>query len=194
MVDKCAKVEPYRPNASCDVKPAGEFSLEKENMELDALWAQESTEAEGTTILYWSQNLSGANLDPLYNEPIERDWHGPFELRAFLTWPEQTYEVREEGNRVYWTGQVWIARLSVEDADMPESPKEGDVVRVWDFPHFNAFAQGMEGGIPNAGYYYDIIGVVEDGHVNDNAEFVGFRCDIKRRTEFTPERRLFNQT
>jgi len=194
MADRCARVEPLRLDFGCVVKPAGAFSLENDRSDLDALWAQESTEAEGTPLLYWSQNLGGADLDPLYGEPIERDWHGPFELTGLLTWPEQTYEVREEGNRVYWTGQIWIARLSVEEAEMPEAPKEGDVVRVWDLPHFNAFAQGMESGIPRAGYFYDVVGVVDDGHVNDTADFAGFRCDLKRRTEFTPERRVFNQT
>jgi len=187
------KVEPIRLNVRRKVEPAGEFDMENENQELPAIWSQEKTNGEGTTIVYWSQDIEGSTLDPLYNEPETREWAGPYRFKAFVEWPEQAYEVREEGNEINWTGRCYIPRLTIEDAEAPP-PKEGDVIRIWEIPHFDAFAQGMESGIPHAGYYYDLTGVVEDGHVFDNPEFEGFWCDIKRRTEFTPERRVLNET
>jgi len=188
------KVEPIRLDVRRKVEPAGEFDLENENEELHAIWAQEQVQAEGTTVDYWSQDLIETTLDPLYNEPSERVWAGPYRFKVWVEFPSQSYEVREEGNAISWEGRMWIPRRTVEDVEMVESPKEGDVVRIWQIPHFDTFAQGMDHDIPGAGYYFDLIGVEEDGHVHDNPEFTGFVCDIKRRTVFTPERRVLNET
>jgi hypothetical protein len=188
------KVEPIRLDARRKVEPAGELDLENENDELQAIWAQEQVTAEGTTVDYWAQDLEGSTLDPLYNEPSERLWDGPYRMKVYVEFPAQSFEVREEGNSISWEATMWIPRRTVEDAEMAQEPKEGDVVRIWQIPHFDSFAQGMEDDIPHAGYYFDVIGVMEDGHVFDNPEFTGYLCNIKRRTVFTPERRVFNET
>jgi hypothetical protein len=188
------KVEPIRLDTRRKVEPAGEFDLENENDELQSIWAQEQVQGGGTTVDYWIQSLEGTKLDPVYNEPEERVWDGPYRFKAFVEFPPQTFDVREEGNSIYWEAIMWIPRRTVEDVEMSEPPKEGDVVRIWQIPHFDSFAQGMESDIPGAGFYFDVIGVEEDGHTHDNPEFTGFSCSIKRRTVFTPERRLLNET
>jgi len=193
-INTSKKVEPIRLDTRRKVEPAGEFDLESENDELQSIWAQEQVQGGGTTVDYWGEDLQGSTLDPVYNEPSERNWFGPYRFKAFVEFPPQTFEVREEGNAISWEAMMWIPRRAVEDAEMPASPKEGDVVRIWQIPHFDNFSQGADTNIPGAGYYFDVIGVEEDGHVHDNAEFTGFSCTIKRRTWFTPERRVLNET
>jgi hypothetical protein len=46
-------------------------------------------------------------------------------------------------------------------------------------------------GTPNAGYYFNVINVVDDAHMFDNPDFTMFRLDLRRYTEFNPERRIF---
>jgi hypothetical protein len=170
------------------------FAFDCENEELFACWAKEHTDASGTVIDYWQHDNVRTKLDPLYNEPTKRIWKGPFRIKVFAEWPDQAFEVREEGARVFWDAKIYMPRLTVEGADMEFGPAEGDVLLLWDIPFFDAYAQGADFNIPKAKYYFDVVGVVETGHALDNAEFTGFKLDIKRRTEFTPERRLFNET
>ena len=173
--------------------------MANENTEMFACWAAEQTQASGTLVDWYSQDIPAATLDPLYNEPENRVWNGPYRFKAFVEFPDQSIEVREEGHRFVWSGgMVWVPIRMVEDGDMPNIPQEGDVVRMWSIPFFDALYNiDLEGGsppAPEAGYYFDVIDVTEDGHVFDEAAFTGFKCEIKRRTEFTPERRLANQT
>lgn len=202
--DRCCSrtyVEPYRSDGPCKIVPCGDlgFDLEKERAELLKCWAAEQIQAAGTTLDYYSQAVRKAILDPLYNEPEQRVWEGPYRFKAHVTKPEQNFETREEGSRILFDGGVlWIPLLSVEQSGMNDTPKEGDVVRFWQSRFFDEFfALDFEGGSPpppEAGYYFDVIRVNDDGHIFDTANFAGFRCDIKRRLEFTPERRLTNRT
>jgi len=191
----CAcKVEPLRLDVCPIVKPACKFDLNCNQTDLFAIWTKEQSEASGTEVTYWSQDLEKSQLDPLYNEPEERVWHGPYKLTGNLDWPEQAFEVREEGARIIWTGKLFLSRLSVENANFIMAPKEGDVIRVWQIPHFDQFAQGVDSNIPNAGYFFDVTQAQETGYPFDGPDFTGFTLDIARRTEFTPERRVLNQT
>jgi hypothetical protein len=189
-----AKVEPIRLDVRRKVEPAGVFDFECENEELFACWAAEQVQAEGTTIDYWSQDLVRTKLDPLYNEPERREWLGPYRFKAWVEMPQQAFESKEEGARILYSGNIWIPRLMVEESEMEEVPKEGDVLRIWPIPHFDSFAQGVDHDIPNAGYYFDVLESQEDGHPLDNPHFDGFKMTVKRRSEFTPERRVLNQT
>ena len=184
----------FRPNAKVSCEASCDFDLAGENEELFACWAAEHTDAIGTEVDYWQHDNVRTTLDPLYNEPECRVWKGPFRIKVFAEWPDQSFEVREEGARVFWDAKVYIPRLTVEGADMEFGPAEGDVLLLWDLPFFDAYAQGTDFNIPKAKYYFDVVGVVETGHALDNADFTGFKLDIKRRTEFAPERRLFNET
>lgn len=195
---KCAgggsKVQPLRLDSGCKVRPAGVFGCDSGDM--FACWAAEHTAAAGTEVDYWWQDLLNSTLDPVYNEPEARLWQGPFRLKAFVTRPEPQFEVREQGSRAVWPGTLWVARLEIEESEMPGLPKEGDVVRFWDLPFYDNYSLGsdLDRNIPGAGYYFDVINAMEDGHFRDSPDFVGFQFSLKRRTEFTPERRVFNQT
>lgn len=97
-----------------------------------------------------------------------------------------------EGGRTTFGAEVWIARKSIEDIRAPQ-PNESDVLRIWNTPFFNEWAvDNAPSGQPNTGYFFDIIDVDDDGHLFDSPTFVGFKLSIKRRTEFTPERRITN--
>lgn len=198
---KCKPCPDLRDSLICTNKPRRiegtcDFELAAENEDLFACWNQEHTEALGTPLDYWRQDLVNTKRDPLYNEPEQRIWAGPFRFKAFVEWPAQTYEAREEGARVLWEGGVYIPRLSIEESNMPGWPTEGDVIRFWQLPFFDHYGLGADSdqNIPGAGFYFDVIGVDEDGHALDNPVFTRFKLSIKRRTEFTPERRLFNET
>lgn len=145
--------------------------------------------AVGTPIEYYHQDILNSKHDPLYDEPLQRVWKGPFKLDAFIEFPEAEAEVREEGFRVTWSSAMaTLARSTIEAIGAP-APQEGDVIRFWNNKFFKSFATGG-GNDPGAGYYFDVVNVNDEGHVHDTASFVGFKLRLARRTEFAPERRL----
>lgn len=154
-------------------------------------WAQEHNRIGGTQIEFWSLNIEKSKRDPLYDEPVERVWDGPFRLIGYLEYPDKVPEAREEGLRSSWASSIWIARKEFEDAHAP-APVAGDVIRVWNTPFHQSVGVDAE-DVPGRGFYFDVTDADDDGHLFDNASFVGFKCDITRRTEFTPERRLTNK-
>lgn len=168
-----------------------EFTLGDEERFLFDLWAQEHVRIAGTSIEFWSLNLEKSIRDALYDEPVERKWDGPFKFKVFVEFPPGTAEAREEGFRNSWRAVAWLTRKELEDANCP-APAEGDVIRFWNAPFFQD--AGVDSQlVPGRGYFFEITEVDEDGHLWDQATFVGYRCEIKRNTEFTPERRLENK-
>jgi hypothetical protein len=151
-------------------------------------FAQEQVKAVGPDISYWHQDLDASTRDPLYDEPIDRVWRGPFKLTGFVEYMEGQPGMREEGSFVRWEGRIWLPRKELEDNNAP-APVEGDVIQYWDDRFFADFAVNDE-AVPKAGYYFDIIKASDDGHVGDTSHFVGFALQVVRRTEFTAERRL----
>jgi len=149
--------------------------------------------AVGTDIMYWHQNVSRSVRDPLYDEPIERAWDGPYQLKGFVEYMESQPQMKEEGLTIRWQGTIWIARAAVEAISAPV-PLEGDVFRFWNNRFFNQHAVNQDTdavtGPPASGYYFDVTNVDDEGHVFDTGYFVGLRIRVMRRTEFTPERRL----
>lgn len=152
--------------------------------------AQEHVGIAGTDIEYWSHDIQAGTRDALYDEPIKRVYRGPFKLKGYITLPDSEPEARMEGSRTIFTAECWIARKEFEDVRAP-APGESDVIRVWKSPFFDKFAVDNVTE-PGAGYFFDILDVDDDGHLFDAITFVGFKMSIKRRTEFTPERRITN--
>lgn len=155
--------------------------------------AQEHTEAIGTTLYFWHQDIEHSIRDPLYDEPIDRAWDGPYKIKGYVEYMEGQPQMQEQGMTVRWQGTIWIARSSLEDAGAP-APLEGDVFKFWDNKFFtehsvNADEDALH-GIPKPGYFFDVINADDDGHIFDEAHFVGMRIQVMRRTEFTAERRL----
>jgi hypothetical protein len=149
----------------------------------------------------------GANVDPLYDEPTndpmyqddripgtpgdewphdvvlrdEEAWEfiGPYLMDAaieFQQFDNRNPSVREEGKDVEWDALVSISRNEWErvmEAAGVEGriPKEGDVV----------FLQNV---------WWDIVKAGTQGNIIDTVTHVGFRLEVKKRTKFTPERKI----
>lgn len=153
--------------------------------------AQEHSGIAGTEIDFFSHNIGKATRDPLYDEPLKRVYEGPFRVKGYIAWPDTTPEVRMEGWRTVVNAEAWIARKEIEDQHCPV-PSETDVLRIWKIPFFDKEWSVDSDNVPNSGYFFDVLNVNDDGHLFDSAQFVGFRLTLKRRSEFTPERRITN--
>lgn len=185
--DKCKPVPQECP--TCEpVCQSNLFSIGDGERKLFDSVAQELNQIVGTDLDYFVQDVNESTRDPLYDEPIERVFKGPYRVKAYVEQPSTTPEVREEGYRTIFDGSVWIARADFDALGL-SAPSEGDVLRFWNTPFFNSQAVDGE-DVPNRGYFFDVVDVDEDGHLNDTASFVGFKLVVRRRTEFTPERRL----
>lgn len=166
----------------------GPFELGGQDAAMYDHFAQEHVNSSGTDLLLWHQNLEESVRDPLYEEPIERVWQGPFKLKGYVEYIPGTPQMRDEGLVVRWQGTVWIARKELEDTGTP-APLEGDVLKFWENKFFAEHSVNAEHGV-EGGYYFDIINADDTGHVQDSDYFVGIVLTVLRRTEFTPERRL----
>jgi hypothetical protein len=179
---------PVPPASACPCRGADSFKLDDKERFLFDLWATEHTGIGGTPLDFWSLDIVNTRRDPLYDEPIERAWNGPYRIQGWASMPDTAPSTGEEGFRSRFTAQCWMPRKALEDARAPV-PSEGDVVRLWNTPYFAAVSVDNE-PVDDAGYFFDVINVDEDGHLFDQPGFVGFKIDLVRRTEFTPERRL----
>ncbi len=155
-------------------------------------WASEHIEIAGVEIEMFHLDLEGSERDPLYDEAIERVFQGSYRMKAFVEYPESTPEATESGLHATWDASVWIPTAQLIESGAP-APAEGDVIRFWDKNNdfFRRFSV-LEQDIPGSGYFFDIIKADEDGHLFDQATFLGFKCALKRKTEFTAERRMAN--
>lgn len=177
------RVEAMRPNGFklSELTPA-------EKALFDSI-ASESVNIAGTPLEYYKWDRVKSYIDPLYGESPEKCWKGPYHFRAAFTWAEPVPATRPDGFQLTFRTQVWMARKDFEDNHCPP-PDVSDAVRVWDIPFLDKFAVAGE-NVPNAGLWFDVIRVADDGHPYDSSDFVGFRLDLARHSEFTPERRIF---
>ena len=166
------------------------FSLQDTEHFLFNFWAQEQVQIAGTVCEFFSQKVEKSTRDPLYDEPAKRVWSKAYRLKAWVSWASSSPVVGQEGFRLAFQTQAWIPLLELERVGAP-APFEGDVLRFWgDQPFFDETAAAGAKNIPKAGYYFDIVNADNDGHINDSPSFVGFRLDMKRRSEFGAERRI----
>jgi hypothetical protein len=196
--DPCGdgKVSLTNQQTTCDyatvdtAKPEGCDPFQLNGQEIcffDGL-VEDHLNTHGTDITYWHQDIENSTRDPIYDEPIDRAWLGPYRLKGYAEYIAAAPEAREEGTRVTWNGTLWLSRKGLEDIGAP-APLEGDVVKYWDNRFFAEHSTNGE-HVPGSGYYFDVVNSDDDGHVFDSANFTGFKLTIARRTEFTPERRL----
>ena len=184
------KIEPYPTLRKVAPYPFPKLGLPDCEHDLFDSIAQEHVNIAGTDIDYFSHAVGKSTRDPLYDEPIKRVFEGPFRIKAYVAWPDTTPEVRMEGWRTVVNAEAWISRKEIEDGHCP-TPSETDVLRIWNIPFYTDWSVDGD-AVPNAGYFFDVLNVNDDGHLFDSAQFVGFRLTLKRRTEFTPERRITN--
>lgn len=153
-------------------------------------YAKEKVDIEGTECELFTLSVKKSTIDPLYDEPAKRVFDGPYRMTAFVEWPEGTPEAGEEGMTEVWPSGCWIPRKTLEETGA-RPPREGDVFHFWKLPFFDKDSvRGIP--VPVSGYYFDVIQVNDDGHLFDQKSFVGFRCNLKRRSTFTAERLLTN--
>lgn len=167
-----------------------ELSLCDAEQSIFDCWAAEHVNAAGVEIEFFHFNLDTSTRDPLYDEAIERVFDGSYKFKAFVEYPEADTEATEQGFHVKWDATLWIPRANIESVGAP-IPTEDDVVRLWNTPFYKKYSVA-EQDIPGSGYFFNITKVDEDGHLFDQAGFVGFKCVLKRNTEYTPERRMDN--
>lgn len=177
------KVEPY---------PFPQLNLPECEHDLFDSIAQEHSQIAGTSIDLYLHNLEKSKRDPLYDEPVQRVFDGPFRIKGHVTFPDSAPEARMEGFHTTFSAEAWIARKELEDAGIKQVPGEGDVMSFWRTPFFDAGSVDNDPTVPFSGYFFDVVDVDEDGHLFDSPSFVGFKFTLKRRTEFTPERRITN--
>ena len=166
--------------------PPAAFRLTSSEQFLFDLYAQEPIAIGGTEVDLFQRSNKKSKIDPYYNEPIQVVFDGPYRLFAHVEWPEQTPEAGEEGLRYLWPGGIWIPRKTIEQVGaLPVH--EGDIVHFWEIPFYDEHeaTQGIK--TKKGGFFFDIIKVNDDGHIHDNAAFVAFRCDLKRRSSAPPE-------
>jgi hypothetical protein len=152
--------------------------------------ASEKTIKHGTSFDYYHMDRMATEVDPLYGEATEKIWVGPYKLIGHLEWPTPKPETREEGFRVTHVASAWIARTQFEEAGL-KLPDRGDVVRVWNIPYFDELAVTNEDE-SHKGYFFNVVNIVNDGHMLDNPDFSGYKLEIRRYSEFNPERRVFS--
>lgn len=126
---------------------------------------------------YFVLNRS-VNIDPVYNEPTangEEDWKytGPHALTFAVQYVEFTGRepgVRDEGLTIDYDAEAAVSYLQWDALFPAFRPKEGDVVFVM-------------------GEYFDVVKQGRSGNLVDTVNVVGFQLMLKRRAQFTPERR-----
>lgn len=170
----------------CDLT-CDQFRLAACEADLMKQVAEEQITGGGTPVAYYRLDKNASSWNPLYNEPEKLVFKAPLNLTARVQKPEKNTQANEKGQTTTWDAVVWIAVASWPSTGDP--PTEGDVVGFWDSAYFRGAGVRQE-KIPGASFYYDVIGVDTDGHVNDTSAFVAWEVTLKRRTEFTPERRL----
>ena len=177
------------------------FGLGSSELALFDCITSEHVNIAGTEIEYYqlsldsmSNNTNGQPLslrDPLYDEPIKRVYLGPFKIKAYVSYPDHGPTPGIEGFSSNFDATAFVTRRSLEIAGVP-APNESDILGFWDtsFYHKQTSVDGFN--IPNAKFYFAVIDVREDGHLFDNADFVGFTLTLKRTTQQTPERKIVN--
>ena len=168
-------------------------SLERERIEL-----------VGPTVEYYSLNR-GMNVDALYGEPTndplyggsspigtpsrdEESWNfypdvtggdPALTMSCAMEYEQMTnreFVVREEGLTAEYDAIMVISRDAWECAleELPivgRVPKVGDVVYVYN-------------------EWWDVIKVGSGGNILDSPNYTGYRFELKKRTKFTPDRKV----
>lgn len=168
--------------------------------------AAEHAEISGTPVEIWLMETDPATADPLYNEPVNRLFTGPFGMTGVFGYPDGAPTQNPEGSEMTWPSTLWIARIALETVGC-RIPGEGDIIRVWDIPVQNDQAAGLDASpertviesdpihtspfrVEETGYYFNITDADTDAYLFDGPYFVGVNLTLARNTVFRPERRM----
>ena len=134
---------------------------------------EERNNLSAPPVNYYSLNR-GQNVDPLYGEPTTWGFRDVVVIRATFEFQEtenKTTQVREDGVENTYDGVLYISRLEWELKVPDRSPKAGDVIQV----HNKAF---------------DVVFAGEGGYVVNSAEYVGWKLNLRKLSQFDPSRKL----
>ena len=160
--------------------------LDDSELELFDCIASDLNELAGSKINYYGYDPysleNRALIDPLYGEPTERKFSGPFRIWAQVKYPEYTPLTEEPGFSREWDAKVTISRVHLDEQNAPY-PSEGDIIELWRTPFHDAWSMGK-------GMFFTVVKSNNDGHINQTPSFVQFKLDLKRRTQFGAERKI----
>lgn len=137
---------------------------------------QERFELTAPVAIFYSMVRGGNTVDPLYDEPVDanNETHlTPFPVIAVFSQLSHTPEAREEGIHTEYEAEVYIA-INEWNAKAPAglAPKEGDIIQIAD-------------------KFYNLLKTsTDDAKIMDSTDFVGYKFEVKRNSNFIPERRV----
>lgn len=160
------------------------FVLDGSELRIFDVVTSDQTVSAGEEVNYYSVNKQTSKVDPLYGEYKHRQVDGPWRLPAAVAWPARNPQSTESGFTVEFDSQCVIARYHLDKDNVPY-PTEGDMIEMFRSPYADADSMGQ-------GYFFDIIKITADGHLNDTGNFTKFTLVLKRRPQYAPERKLEN--
>lgn len=176
----------------CDVDrrtfPGGDCeSCDDERMLWDSI-ATEPARLSGTAITYYRLRRA-RNRHPLYKEPTgNEEWShdGPWEMMASLEFSQSdniSPEATETGIRFVSDAIAYVSRKEFEDVRCPY-PKTGDIVEFWSEPPFGDEKRKSQ---------WDVVKATRDGNVWSTPEFVQYKLELKRRSEYYAFRKTMEE-
>lgn len=178
-----------RDGSNCDLITLVKVDGRDRDRELLDCWAKEYSEHELIDLNYFSLDLQGSVRDPIHDE-VEWRWKGPYIVKGAITKPTSQAITEERGITGEYATDVKITRVDAESVGLPR-PKVGDIILFWDIPFYQDFGSLNSRQIRNASYYFDIQQVNTEGHMGLGPEFTAFALECLRKTEFTPERKIY---
>jgi hypothetical protein len=123
-------------------------------------------------------------VDTLYGEPNPHSKHFfPFKVLGWFEAPTQTQEASDQGLNVYSEGRFYFVRKDLENNKVPQN-ENGDRIKTGDIVQM--FKKGKF-------WYFDLKNVERTGWVTDSETWTHYVCDIIRREDFIPERKIYTE-
>lgn len=154
-------------------------------------YARERNELVGPIANYYSL-IRGANVDPLYSEPVADPLYGgpptgidakhddafeyeePRDVIMNVTFERATGmdpQADDAGLDAIFDGEAYIARDEWERVWTDRDPKSGDVLWV-------------------SNEWWDVKTAKTGGHVMDSGTYVEWKLELRKRDRFTPDRKV----
>jgi len=133
-------------------------------------WAAEYIDMVGRRCQLWSLRQSESERDPLYDEPLNSYFEGPFELLCIMRSSEKSVEAHDEGKMT--TVEVELVFAAEHFKALGLKVAVGDVVEMLDEP----------------GGFYDVVHVSHEGLAKGVGNVVV--CRGQFRSKFSPARKI----
>lgn len=131
----------------------------------------------GQNTVYYVINRS-VNVDPLYGEPYSNGNRWSFSSYnltmaiEFTEYSNRSPEASEDGFKIEFDAEAIVSYIEWNaNIGAGSPPKESDVIECM-------------------GTHFDVVKVGKSGSLVDTSLNTGFKLELKRRSSFTPERRI----